>query len=107
MLTDGAYGDVYKAIDRVTQETVAIKKINLDTREEGVAASTIREISALRDLSTHPNIVQLKGMIQSNDEQSRIYLIFEYVERDLKKLLAGPRLDAMVVKVFTSVHLSL
>ncbi len=52
----GTYGIVYKATDKQTGETVALKKIRLDGEDEGVPSTALREISLLKELQ-HPNIV--------------------------------------------------
>jgi serine/threonine protein kinase len=54
---EGTYGVVYKAKDRVTGRTLALKKIRLDSEDEGVPSTSIREISLLKELD-HPNIVK-------------------------------------------------
>uniref|UniRef100_A0A673H9A1 cyclin-dependent kinase n=1 Tax=Sinocyclocheilus rhinocerous TaxID=307959 RepID=A0A673H9A1_9TELE len=53
---EGTYGVVYKAKNKITGETVALKKIRLDTETEGVPSTAIREISLLKELN-HPNIL--------------------------------------------------
>ena len=53
---EGTYGVVYKARNKVTGKFVALKKIRLDSEEEGVPSTAIREISLLKELK-HPNIV--------------------------------------------------
>lgn len=55
---EGTYGVVYKATDRETGETVALKKIRLDDEDEGVPGTAIREVSLLKELSKHENIVR-------------------------------------------------
>ena len=54
---EGTYGVVYKARDRASNAVVALKKIRLETEDEGVPSTAIREISLLKEL-THPNIVK-------------------------------------------------
>jgi serine/threonine protein kinase len=56
-LGEGTYGVVYKAIDKVTGETVALKKIRLEKEDDGVPSTAIREISLLKTLK-HPNVVE-------------------------------------------------
>lgn len=56
-LGEGTYGVVYKAVDKVTGETVALKKIRLEKEDDGVPSTAIREISLLKSLK-HPNIVE-------------------------------------------------
>lgn len=48
---------VYKARDRLTNETIALKKIRLDQEDEGVPSTAIREISLLKEMQ-HGNIVR-------------------------------------------------
>lgn len=64
---------------------------------EGVPSTAIREISLLREL-THPNIVQLFDVV---DGDNHLYLVFEFLQQDLKKLLDSVKggLDQALVKV--------
>ena len=52
----GTYGVVYKGRHTKTNRTVALKKIRLESEEEGVPSTAIREISLLKELQ-HANIV--------------------------------------------------
>jgi len=54
---EGTYGVVYKARDRATNETIALKKIRLEQEDEGVPSTAIREVSLLKELD-HPNVVR-------------------------------------------------
>ena len=54
---EGTYGVVYKARDRTTNETIALKKIRLEQEDEGVPSTAIREISLLKEMQ-HGNIVR-------------------------------------------------
>jgi len=54
---EGTYGIVYKARDRQTGDIVALKRIRLETEDEGIPSTAIREISLLKELK-HPNIVR-------------------------------------------------
>ncbi|KAH8945248.1 hypothetical protein BDL97_12G031200 [Sphagnum fallax] len=78
---EGTYGVVYRARDRVTNETVALKKIRLEQEDEGVPSTAIREISLLKEMQ-HGNIVRLQDVVHS---EKRLYLVFEYLDLDLKK----------------------
>lgn len=53
---EGTYGVVYKAVDRESGETVALKKIRMEAEDEGVPSSALRETSILQELR-HPNVV--------------------------------------------------
>ncbi|XP_065189214.1 cyclin-dependent kinase 1-like [Sycon ciliatum] len=80
---EGAYGVVYKGQHAVTGEIVAMKKIRLTSASEGVPSTAIREISILKELR-HPNIVDLKEVIH---QDTKLYLIFEFLNTDLKNFL--------------------
>ena len=59
---EGTYGVVYKGKNKKTGALVAMKKIRLESEEEGVPSTAIREISLLKELA-HPNIVRLEEVI--------------------------------------------
>ncbi|KAH6582460.1 hypothetical protein BASA60_001917 [Batrachochytrium salamandrivorans] len=80
---EGTYGVVYKAKDKITGDTVALKKIRLETEDEGVPSTAIREISLLKELK-HPNIVKLLDIVHND---TKLYLIFEFLDLDLKKYM--------------------
>ncbi|XP_016404337.1 cyclin-dependent kinase 2-like [Sinocyclocheilus rhinocerous] len=80
---EGTYGVVYKAKNKITGETVALKKIRLDTETEGVPSTAIREISLLKELN-HPNIVKLRDVIHT---ENKLYLVFEFLHQDLKRFM--------------------
>ena len=79
----GAYGIVYRGIQRTTGSTVAIKRIPFSepSPEGGVPCNVIREISLLRELD-HPNVVKLLDVNQA--QPGELYLVFEFVAQDLK-----------------------
>merc|ERR1712029_900333 len=77
----GTYGVVYKAIDKLTQQMVALKKIVLENDDEGVPSTALREISLLKELD-HPNIVSLLDVIH---DENKLFMVFEYLDKDLKK----------------------
>ncbi|KAI8619486.1 kinase-like domain-containing protein [Chytriomyces sp. MP71] len=80
---EGTYGVVYKARDRASGTIVALKKIRLETEDEGVPSTAIREISLLKELR-HPNIVRLLDIVHND---AKLYLIFEFLDLDLKKYM--------------------
>ena len=116
---EGTYGVVYRGIDTVDKSIVAMKKIRLETEDEGVPSTAIREISLLKELK-HPNIVwyvylrlvllydlvsffvvldSLKDIVHSDE---KLYLIFEFLDVDLKRYidnLPTPKFDPPLVKV--------
>ncbi|XP_077299117.1 cyclin-dependent kinase 1 [Arctopsyche grandis] len=80
---EGTYGVVYKGRNKLTGQIVAMKKIRLESDDEGVPSTAIREISLLKELQ-HPNVVKLEDVLM---EESRLYLIFEFLSMDLKKYM--------------------
>lgn len=83
---NGVFGTVYRAIDRYTQEQVALKCLHLDEEDcqDGIPSRVIREVSILRDFE-HPNVVRLLDFIM--DGLSDYALVFEYIDLDLHRYL--------------------
>ena len=97
VIGEGTYGIVYKARDTDTDQIYALKKIRLESEDEGIPSTAIREIALLKELQ-HPNIVRLVNVLHTD---RKLTLVFEYLDQDLKKLLDtchGP-LDDLQVKV--------
>lgn len=94
---EGTYGVVYKCKDKNSQKIVALKKIRLENEDEGIPSTAIREISILKQLN-HPNIVNLTDLIHGD---KKLYLIFEFMDHDLKKFLEMNKepLPPLLVKV--------
>jgi cyclin-dependent kinase 1 len=99
---EGTYGVVFKGRNKKTNEIVAMKKIRLESEDEGVPSTAIREISLLKELQ-HPNIVSLKDVLM---QEAKLYLIFEFLTMDLKKYMdtnvpKDGQMDAVLVKSYT------
>lgn len=79
---DGTFGSVWRAINKLSGEVVAVKKMKRRyyTWEE---CMNLREVKSLRRMN-HPNIVKLKEVIREND---LLYFIFEYMECNLYQLI--------------------
>ena len=58
VIGEGTYGIVYKARDTESGEIFALKKIRLESEDEGIPSTAIREIALLKELQ-HPNIVTI------------------------------------------------
>nr|ACO14721.1 Cell division control protein 2 homolog [Caligus clemensi] len=94
---EGTYGVVFKGRNRKTDEIVAMKKIRLESEEEGIPSTAIREISLLKELQ-HPNIVCLQDVLM---QENKLYLIFEYLTMDLKKFMdSKSKMDLDLVKSY-------
>lgn len=76
-----------------------MKKILLQGDDEGVPATSIREIALLKEVSQHRNIVQLLEVINEN---SKLFLAFEFLDKDLKGYMnsvVGP-IDPHLIKSY-------
>ena len=77
-LGDGTYGSVVKAINKQTNEEVAIKKMKKKFYSWDDCMA-LKEIKSLRKLN-HFTIVKLKEVIRVNDD---LYFVFEYMEQNI------------------------
>jgi serine/threonine protein kinase len=94
----GTFGTVYKAEEAETGEIFALKKIRIQSEDEGIPRSAIREISLVKELQ-HKNIVKLIDIIHTS---KKLMLIFEFIDHDLKRVIdrtCGEGLGKAVVKV--------
>ncbi|KAF9684902.1 hypothetical protein SADUNF_Sadunf04G0166900 [Salix dunnii] len=94
---EGTYGKVYKAKDKLTGQLVALKKTRLQMDEEGIPPTALREVSLLQMLSQSLYVVRLLSVEHvdannSGDEsKSNLYLVFEFLDTDLKKFIDSHR----------------
>ena len=77
---EGTYGEVYEAMDTINNRRVAMKKLRIENKDEGIPITALREMCILKHLH-HENVVELYEIIQDVD---KIVLIFEYADMDLK-----------------------
>ena len=73
---EGTYGVVYKARCIDTNEIYALKKIRLESEDEGIPSTAIREIALLKELQ-HPNIVRLVNVLHTD---KKLTLVFEFLD---------------------------
>ena len=80
---DGTFGNVYEAINKITKEKVAIKKLKqkIDSWEKCMNQN---EVYFLRKLN-HPNIIKLLEVIKEKNDN--ISLVFEYCDFNLFELI--------------------
>jgi serine/threonine protein kinase len=101
LLGEGTYGKVFKARNKRSGQTVAMKKMKLleVAQEEGIPSTALREVALLKEL-THENIVRLEEIFCS---PKKLVLVFEYVESDLKKYMRslGRPLTPAIIKNLT------
>lgn len=95
---EGTYGKVYKAKEKTTGQLVALKKTRLEMDEEGVPPTALREVSLLQMLSQSLYVVRLlcvehvdKKNTTTGISKPLLYLVFEYLDTDLKKFIDSHR----------------
>ncbi|CAA7265498.1 unnamed protein product [Cyclocybe aegerita] len=75
-LGKGAFGQVYRALNWATGETVAVKEIQLSNIPKSELGEIMSEIDLLKNLN-HPNIVKYKGFVKTREF---LYIILEFCE---------------------------
>ncbi|EKM49713.1 uncharacterized protein PHACADRAFT_214230 [Phanerochaete carnosa HHB-10118-sp] len=75
-LGKGAFGQVYRALNWETGETVAVKEIQLSNIPKSEIGQIMSEINLLKNLN-HPNIVKYKGYEKTPEF---LYIILEFCE---------------------------
>lgn len=104
---EGTYGKVYLCSDLVDQQIVAVKVTSWESQDEGVPTSAVREVSLLKEVE-HPCVVRLLDVFS---EERKLCLVFEYMEKDLKKLLEqrvtpmmGRKLKITMYQLLSGLH---
>jgi len=90
-LGKGAYGIVWRATDKKTKETVALKKIFDAFQNATDAQRTYREIMFLLRIEMI-HIVKLHNVHRAENDKD-IYLVFEYMETDLHAVIRANILE--------------
>ena len=88
----GAYGIVWKAIEKKSRSDVALKKCFDCFRNATDAQRTYREVMYLTELGDHTNIVKLMGIMSSENGRD-LYLVFNYMETDLHAVVRANILE--------------
>jgi cyclin-dependent kinase 12/13 len=96
---EGTYGSVFVARDRLSNEIVALKRINTEQEENGFPITALREVKILKVLH-HVNVVNLKEIVTSKDNTEQgaiafpkhVFMVFEYLEYDLTGILETPEI---------------
>ncbi len=84
----GAYGVVWKATDRKSRKTVALKKVLNAFRTDKDAQKMYREIICLSRLPAHPHIIKLVDVLKDDaKDQKDLYVAFDYMDSDLHAVI--------------------
>lgn len=78
LIGEGAFGSVYKAINKQTNQIVAMKCLKQKYRSWDECLN-LKEVKAMSKLK-HPNIIKLKEVFKKDDI---LHMIFEYAESNL------------------------
>ncbi|VDL90117.1 unnamed protein product, partial [Schistocephalus solidus] len=99
-----AYGIVWKAKNKQNGTNVALKKIFDAFRNQTDAQRTFREIAFLQEFNGHPNIIKLLNVMRAENDKD-IYLVFQYMESDLHKVIKRGNILKDVHKKFITYQL--
>ncbi|KAH6789655.1 hypothetical protein C2S51_004661 [Perilla frutescens var. frutescens] len=83
LIGKGAYGKVYRCYVTQFNSLVAVKRIQYESKSDGLPSVILREVSVLKELD-HPKVVRLLDVIE---EPEGVELVFEYLNCDLSKLI--------------------
>lgn len=108
MIGKGTYGEVSRAVDKDTGETVALKKMSLTlpgeaNQKEGLAVTALRELKVLQKLR-HKNVVALKEVVTEHGRSHiphEVYLVLEYCESDLAGIVRTCSLLGVHIRSYT------
>ncbi|CAD8180023.1 unnamed protein product [Paramecium pentaurelia] len=87
----GAYGVVWKAIDRKTKQIVALKKVFDAFHNATDAQRTFREVMFLQEM-LHDNVIRMTN-IHKADNNKDLYIVFDFMETDLHAVIRGGILE--------------
>uniref|UniRef100_A0A0B7B2D9 cyclin-dependent kinase n=1 Tax=Arion vulgaris TaxID=1028688 RepID=A0A0B7B2D9_9EUPU len=98
-IEEGTYGVVYRALDKKTQEIVALKRLKMEKEKEGFPITSLREINTLLK-AQHENIVTVREIVVGSN-MDKIYIVMDFVEHDLKSLMENMKNPFLVGEVKT------
>ena len=87
-LGNGTFGHVYKVVDTCTQSALAFKQVESGTAEQGMHFWLLREMSLMKALSGHANILHLENVLFVQDH---VFLVLELMDMSLGAYMARLR----------------
>ncbi|KAH8817606.1 kinase-like domain-containing protein [Flagelloscypha sp. PMI_526] len=94
---EGTFGEVHKALHKLSGDMVALKRILMHNEKDGMPITALREIKILKALK-HPNILEVRDMIvtrSTEKEPLSVYMVSTYMDHDLAGLLENERVKLM------------
>lgn len=85
-IEEGSYGIVFRARCKTTGAIVALKKLKMDKEKNGFPITSLREIQTLM-VCAHDNIVRVREIVVG-DTLTQVFIVMDFIEHDLKSLLA-------------------
>lgn len=73
---------MYRARDKKTNETVALKRLKMEREKEGFPITSLREINTLL-ISQHRNVVHVREIVVGSN-MDKIFIVMDFVEHDMK-----------------------
>ncbi|CAH1642629.1 unnamed protein product [Spodoptera littoralis] len=93
-IDEGSYGVVYRALDKSTDNIVALKRLKDLNEREGFSIAAQRELNTLLKLR-HPNIVAGREIVVGS-RKTEVFLVMEYMPEQLKSFLRSMRQDDLI-----------
>lgn len=84
-IEEGAYGVVFRAKDKKSNQVVALKRLKMEKEREGFPITSLREVDTLLK-AQHQNVVTVREIVVGSN-MDKIYMVMDYVEHDLKSLM--------------------
>jgi len=101
ILGRGSFGVVTTALDTVSKQQIAIKRIRPYSNDEWDARHTIREIRLMKLLKDHPNVITLYDL-SLFEEKAELYMMMELMDCDLHRIIQSKQaLSDQHYKCFT------
>jgi len=86
----GAYGSVFKARDKQTNEIVALKYVRKFSISDGLPLSFYRELNLLQSFQGSPNIIQYRRIAKITNPETQnidLFIVLEYAHYDLSSII--------------------